>query len=739
MVMEKYTVLNPIGKGSYGEVFLCNHKRQPHKKLVLKKMSARGTSQKELLAATTEINLLKSLNHPNIVKYYDSFEDSDGSMYIVMRYCEGGDMYKRLQTQNGIYFDEKQIVIWFVQIALAMQHLHSQNILHRDLKTQNIFLTDNDIIKLGDFGIARTLDNKEAMASTLIGTPYYMSPEIFANKPYNHKSDIWALGCCLFEMCALKHAFNAGDFYTLMQKINKGRTPSVPQQYSDELRSLVKRMLQHNPDDRPSVDEVLRDPYVHSSIREFLAKNADSSKRMKECPRRRRNEHGSTGNDSTGLSGTPRGEIITPRGGPLNDGEQPILTPRSVPRPNVDVDALGSPRGRRAGPPALRRRRPGSSDNLYADLKQEDAATAEINRMRSARGEGSFIASRYTASRWNGVSPNPRGANESPTHVRRQLAQNSGPEEFDVNANGGLIEDQFAQITPRSRRDRASRGDLNPTSRASRPRHQSYDQDEEVREFEGYYSRSNLADIDSGSNFGLNAEQRAAARMRRRRMKEIAGIQDSSSQVSEPEPLRRRRPVHLSSNNLRGSNSSIGGGSYAYQTDESSDAGPTEFIVRGESRSRRRAVEESAVKVVAGARKDFVNEKDRQTMLKEMMNTLHLRASQETESGHDSGIETQDSSSGREEYGFVGARNPGHRSPDEARETAPSNGLSKRQMGHLRQREDILKSECIRRFGDSRFRKYCQMDPADYSVIRDLTREDVRLLEEYVMTCDALH
>ncbi|XP_014667628.1 PREDICTED: serine/threonine-protein kinase Nek4-like [Priapulus caudatus] len=150
-------------------------------------MDLKTASHRERKAAEQEAKLLSKLKHPNIVSYKDSFECDDGYLHIAMGYCEGGDLYTRLKQQNGVLLEERAAVEWFVQIAMALQYLHERYILHRDLKTQNIFLTKSKIIKVGDLGIARVLDNGSDMATTLIGTPYYMSPELFSNKPYNHK------------------------------------------------------------------------------------------------------------------------------------------------------------------------------------------------------------------------------------------------------------------------------------------------------------------------------------------------------------------------------------------------------------------------------------------------------------------------------------------------------------------------------------------------------------------------
>jgi len=100
-----------------------------------------------------------------------------------------------------------------------LQYIHHKRILHRDIKTSNIFLTSNGTVKIGDFGISKVLENTLDQASTVVGTPYYMSPEVCENKPYTFKSDVWALGCVLYELCTLKHAFDANNLLGLIFKI----------------------------------------------------------------------------------------------------------------------------------------------------------------------------------------------------------------------------------------------------------------------------------------------------------------------------------------------------------------------------------------------------------------------------------------------------------------------------------------------------------------------------------------
>ncbi|XP_023368752.1 serine/threonine-protein kinase Nek4 isoform X2 [Otolemur garnettii] len=278
MPLAAYCYLRVVGRGSYGEVTLVKHRRDG-RQYVIKKLNLRKASSRERRAAEQEAQLLSQLKHPNIVTYKESWEGGDGLLYIVMGFCEGGDLYQKLKEQKGQLLPESQVVEWFVQIAMALQYLHEKHILHRDLKTQNVFLTRTNIIKVGDLGIARVLENHCDMASTLIGTPYYMSPELFSNKPYNYKSDVWALGCCVYEMATLKHAFNAKDMNSLVYRIIEGKLPPMPRDYSPELAELIRTMLSKRPEERPSVRSILRQPYIKRQISIFLeATKAKTSK-----------------------------------------------------------------------------------------------------------------------------------------------------------------------------------------------------------------------------------------------------------------------------------------------------------------------------------------------------------------------------------------------------------------------------------------------------------------------------
>ena len=155
-------------------------------------------------------------------------------------------------------------------MALAIKHIHDRKILHRDLKTQNIFMTQSGQIKIGDFGIARVLQHTYDCAQTAIGTPYYLSPEICQEKPYNQKSDIWSLGCILYEMVTLRHAFDANSMKGLVLKILRGNYPAIPSTYSDDLKGIIADMLIKEPQKRPSMRKILEKPFLSNRISKLL-------------------------------------------------------------------------------------------------------------------------------------------------------------------------------------------------------------------------------------------------------------------------------------------------------------------------------------------------------------------------------------------------------------------------------------------------------------------------------------
>jgi NIMA (never in mitosis gene a)-related kinase len=241
------------------------------KELVMKQIDISKMGNKERSDAINEVKVLSQLKHPYIVSYHQSFIDG-GTLCILMDYAENGDLSNLIVNTRrcGHQLPEQQILRWLTQIALAIKYMHDKHILHRDLKSQNIFLTAQRRAQVGDFGIARVLESTSAFAQTKIGTPYYLSPEICQDRPYSYASDVWALGCILHEMCALRVPFDATNIKQLVEKITRGHIPACPQGFSQETRTLVEQLLNRNPSQRPSAADVLNKPLLQSMIRELL-------------------------------------------------------------------------------------------------------------------------------------------------------------------------------------------------------------------------------------------------------------------------------------------------------------------------------------------------------------------------------------------------------------------------------------------------------------------------------------
>ncbi|XP_041796630.1 serine/threonine-protein kinase Nek3 isoform X2 [Chelmon rostratus] len=191
-----------------------------------------------------------------------------------MEYCGGGDLLQRIRQQKTAQFCVDDILRWFTQMCAAAKHIHDKRVLHRDLKSKNIFLTDNGTIKLGDFGSACVLNSPKAYAHAYVGTPYYVAPEIWNNKPYNNKSDVWSLGCVLYELCTLRHPFQASSWKSLILKVCRGAYPPLPNHLPYELQYLVKQMFKTNPKDRPSLHTILTSHRVSRLLRTHLPSQA---------------------------------------------------------------------------------------------------------------------------------------------------------------------------------------------------------------------------------------------------------------------------------------------------------------------------------------------------------------------------------------------------------------------------------------------------------------------------------
>lgn len=268
-----YKQIKLLGQGSFGKAYLVKNTLN-NKNYVIKSMILEEMSEKEQKEAYLEAKILEKLDHPNIIKFIEVFRSTKPSamLNIVMDFADGGDLQKKIKEyqKEGRFFNENTIIDWFTQLCLAIKHIHDKKVLHRDLKSQNVFLTQNGIIKLGDFGIAKCLNFTMEKAQTIVGTPYYLSPEIVQNIPYSFKSDIWSLGVLLYEMICLRMPFEANSLPLLSLKISRGVYSPIPNKFSMEMRNLVKALLSLDPSKRPSINEILSYGIIQSRVRDLL-------------------------------------------------------------------------------------------------------------------------------------------------------------------------------------------------------------------------------------------------------------------------------------------------------------------------------------------------------------------------------------------------------------------------------------------------------------------------------------
>ena len=246
-----YYLEETIGEGAFAKVKLGIHIPTGEKVAIkiLNKDRLFEDPSEDINKIRKEINILKRIRHKNVIQLYEIIE-SKSNLYIVMEYCENGDlctyMCERQKNKKISYFFNENF-IWkiFIQISIGLYYIHSKKILHRDIKTLNIFLTKELDGKIGDLGVAKVLEGT-SHAITFIGTPYYVSPEMCQNKPYNEKSDIWALGCILYELIAFRHPFTASNQAALFIKILHGNYTPLPESTSKDLSNMVKFILQKN-------------------------------------------------------------------------------------------------------------------------------------------------------------------------------------------------------------------------------------------------------------------------------------------------------------------------------------------------------------------------------------------------------------------------------------------------------------------------------------------------------------
>jgi NIMA (never in mitosis gene a)-related kinase len=268
--MDQYKVVKEIGKGGYGRALLVRSVKTGELKVV-KEMNLSGMSAEARARALQEGEILGSLKHTNIIRYRNCTRVKS-KMFILMDYADGGDLGKLIQSRKGKLIPEDVVLDYFVQVCLALKYLHDRKIIHRDLKPQNVFLAVGNIAKLGDFGISKTLEHTEDLAKSSVGTPFYCSPEICMGGGYDSKSDIWSLGCLLYEMLSLKRPFTGQNVGDIMRRVMTRTPAQLPIQYSKEIRDLTVRLLAKRPAERPSINEILQVQLIKNKAVALLGK-----------------------------------------------------------------------------------------------------------------------------------------------------------------------------------------------------------------------------------------------------------------------------------------------------------------------------------------------------------------------------------------------------------------------------------------------------------------------------------
>lgn len=274
---EDFTFLSRLGKGSFGTVYKCRRKKDDLL-YVLKVVQIKDLPKKERADAVNEVRLLAALDSAFIVRYFDSFISEEG-LHICMEYCNRGDLSTLLlRAKEKSMQSLKEDLTWSIalQIILGLFDLHEKNVLHRDLKTANVFLHKDSsggvkyfAVKIGDLGVAKLLESSTVFAQTIVGTPYYLSPELCADQPYRDRSDVWALGVLLYECCTLTRPFEARNQCALIMKIIQAQVEAPPPTHaSEELAALIIWLLQKDWTQRPRVQDILCESFIQEKLEE---------------------------------------------------------------------------------------------------------------------------------------------------------------------------------------------------------------------------------------------------------------------------------------------------------------------------------------------------------------------------------------------------------------------------------------------------------------------------------------
>ena len=271
--MENFEILEKLGEGYYSTVYKVKRKID-NEIYALKKVKLLNLNEKEKTNSLNEVRILASIKSKYVISYKEAFfDEKDSTLGIVMEYADNGDLYQKIveYKKRKIYFEEIDIWKIFIQLVKGLKALHDLRILHRDLKSANVFLFKNGNAKLGDLNVSKVA--KRGLGYTQTGTPYYASPEIWKDLPYDNKSDIWSLGCVLYEMITLHPPFIAKNMDDLYKKVLSGDVSALPNKFSNDLYEVVCLLLKINQNKRPNCNEILNNALIKKRIEFFKSMN----------------------------------------------------------------------------------------------------------------------------------------------------------------------------------------------------------------------------------------------------------------------------------------------------------------------------------------------------------------------------------------------------------------------------------------------------------------------------------
>ena len=272
--MENFEIISKLGSGGFSKVYKVR-RIIDDKIYALKKVQLMNLSQKDKLNSINEIRILSSIKSKYIIGYKEAFiNENDSTLCLVMEYADCGDLSKLIHEKKlkKEFFNEKDIFNIFIQLIKGLKTLHNMNICHRDIKTSNIFLFSNGIVKIGDLNVSKIL-SKNILCNTQTGTPFYAAPEVWNQKYYSLKSDMWSLGCVLYEIINLKKPFMADNVMNLYNKVIKGEFGKISNKYSDSLNLILENLINVDPEKRMTCDQLLKWDVLVNKIKFYNEKN----------------------------------------------------------------------------------------------------------------------------------------------------------------------------------------------------------------------------------------------------------------------------------------------------------------------------------------------------------------------------------------------------------------------------------------------------------------------------------